>query len=400
MTHLNSLLFPQCSQWLSGSNSAPREISLYFHVPFCTHKCAYCHFYVIPDKEPLKEKYLEAIQLEWLLWKEMLIKNNCFVGSIYFGGGTPSLLGPTAIATIIKWVTSSLPLKDGIEITLEANPENISLQLMKDYCSGGINRVSIGVQTLDSTLLQTLDRRHSAENAIQAVELTFDAGITNISIDLMYDLPGQTIGQWKNTLVKAKTLPISHLSLYNLTIEPHTAFFKNQELLRKTIPDPETSLEMYQLAVSLLEESGLKQYEISAFARGNKMSYHNLGYWTARPFIGLGPSAFSYWEGKRFRNVAHLNRYHDALKAHNSPIDFEEELSPENKTKELLAINLRLKSGVNLSQFQQMHGLLAKETLIGIEKLKEEDLIVKEGDVISLTSKGILFYDSVAVELI
>lgn len=374
-------------------------VSLYFHVPFCTHKCAYCHFYVIPDKEPFKIKYLEALKLEWFHWREILLKNPSTISSIYFGGGTPSLLGPKPIGEIIEWVNSSFAFKEDIEITLEANPENISLQLMKEYKNAGINRVSIGVQTFDSNLLHALDRRHSASKATEAVEVTFEAGIENISIDLMYDLPGQTLDLWKKTLLTARALPISHLSLYNLTIEPHTVFFKNQEWIRKQIPDPETSLEMYQLAVLLLEEGGLKQYEISAFSRENKISYHNIGYWTGRPFIGLGPSAFSYWEDKRFKNVANLNRYYKALQEGLSPIDFEEELSHENKVKELLAIHLRLKSGVNLAQFQKKQGPLSKETQHELEKLKNNGFIIHEGDSIFLSSKGILFYDTVASEL-
>lgn len=377
-----------------------KEISFYFHVPFCTHKCAYCHFYVIPDHEPFKQKYLESLKCEWDHWKGVLEGNDYQIASIYFGGGTPSLLGPLAISEIIQWIKSSFSLKETTEITLEANPENISLQLMRDFAIAGINRVSIGVQTLDSTLLHTLDRRHCPKRAIEAIHATFEAGIKNISIDLMYDLPGQTLSVWENTLAAAQQLPISHLSLYNLTIEPHTLFFKNREMIKKQLPDPEESLRMYQLAVSMLDQSGLKQYEISAFAKNDQTSNHNIGYWTARPFLGFGPSAFSYWEGKRFRNVAHLNRYYKALMEGDSPIDFEEKLAQKEKLRELLAVQLRLISGVDLALFQNRHGDLDREIFTVLEALEEALLLRKQENHLTLTQKGILFYDTVASELV
>lgn len=382
---------------MTGNNSS--EISLYFHIPFCTRKCDYCHFYVVPDRELSKTQLLQAFQQEWKQWLPSL--KNKRIATIYFGGGTPSLFGPTRLAAILDQIQQDVEFATSKpEITLEANPENIHLSLMQGYAQAGINRVSIGVQTLDDTLLQMLGRTHQAQKAIEAIYTTAKAGIKNISIDLMYDLPNQTLAHWQQTLEAIRLLPITHLSLYNLTIEPHTVFFKKQDILHKLIPNEEVSLAMYEMAVNLLESYELKRYEISAFAKPGYHSHHNVGYWTARPFLGFGPSAFSYWEGKRFRNVAHLNRYCEKLKLEQSPIDFEEQLDPQAHVRELLAIHIRLRSGVHLPTFQSQHGKLEEETWSTMRKLEKMGWIQFENEYVSLTRQGILFYDSVATELI
>lgn len=373
------------------------QVSLYFHIPFCSHKCGYCHFYVVPDKDHFKKLLLIALEKEWALRRTELFDKE--IVSIYFGGGTPFLFGVEPIASILQWIKKDVGFKNP-EITLEANPENITSDLMHGYHQAGINRVSIGIQTLDQNILKTLERQHSAEKAIQAVYSTKEAGIENITIDLMYDLPGQTLKIWESTLSQALALPISHLSLYNLTIEPHTTFFKHQEQLLKKVPSPEDSLLMYEMAQAQTLSKGLNQYEISAFAKKGFESVHNTGYWQARPFLGFGPSAFSFWEGKRFRNVANINRYAQMLNESKFPIDFEEKLEENALKRELLAIRIRLVEGVNLESFQKSFGALDSETHKQIENLIEKDLVYRNGNKIGLTKQGILFYDSVAVDLI
>lgn len=374
------------------------SLSLYFHIPFCTHKCGYCHFYVLPDTNILKKLFLESLEKEWLL-RAPLLRNKQIL-TIYFGGGTPSLLGPEAIHSILNWIQRDVGYGAETEITLEANPENISLPLMKEYAQTGVNRISIGIQTLSDTLLKKLERQHHAQKALDAVLYTFEAGLHNITVDLMYDLPHQTISIWEETLAKVCELPIKHLSLYNLTIEPQTTFFKYRHEIQKALPDAESSLYMYERAQAVLADHHFKQYEISAFAHSGFHSRHNTGYWTARPFLGLGPSAFSYWEGKRFRNIAHLKRYAELLNDAILPIDFEEKLDPLSHRRELLTIGLRMNEGVDLKAFERNHGMLDLETLQSLEKLKKEGFIVHEPPSLRLSKQGILFYDSVAVELI
>lgn len=381
-----------------GKEDSSNDISLYFHIPFCKRKCDYCHFYVIPEQEKAKEQLLEGFILELSLLGPLL--KNKRVATVYFGGGTPSLFGPSRIEQMIRLIGNSLILLPSAEITLEANPENITLELMQAYAQAGINRVSIGIQTLDPLLLNLLGRLHNPETALQAIHTTYLAGISNISIDLMYDLPKQTLSHWENTLKQVQSLPLKHLSLYNLTIEPHTLFFKKQEQLRPLLPDEEVSLAMYQTAIEKLEAIGLKQYEISAFARPGFESKHNTGYWIGRPFLGLGPSAFSYWQGKRFRNIANLSRYHQMLLLGKLPVDFEEELDPEARRRELFVIQLRLRQGIAIEEFAKEQGKIDGTMRKMLSHLIEEGFLSEIEGRIQLTERGILFYDTVASTLI
>ena len=358
------------------------EYSLYVHIPFCTKKCDYCHFFVLPDKEIYKDPLLLALKQEFSLRQKQHQLPEKLV-SLYFGGGTPSLFGPARIRELIDF------LPPAAEITLEANPDNLTLPLMQAYRQAGVNRVSLGIQSLDDTLLLKIGRSHNASTAEKAVELLRLAGFENISIDLMYDLPNQNLSQWEETLQRASRLPIQHLSLYNLTIEPGTVFFKYRETLAQEVPNEELSLAMYERAQTILNEAGLTQYEISAFAKPGFYSRHNTGYWLGRPFLGLGPSAFSFWEQKRFRNVAHLNRYTEALAQGQLPVDFEEQLSPNASERELFAIHLRLLQGAPLPSF-------AAELI----PLKEAGLLEMRAGGVRLTPRGRLLYDSVAAEII
>lgn len=374
-------------------------ISLYFHIPFCTKKCNYCHFYVLPDKAPLHQQYMRGLKLEWERYVPLLAGKS--IATVYFGGGTPALIGPEAIAEILGWVKKdTLLASEDPEITIEANPENIQEALMRGFAEAGINRVSIGVQTLDNLLLKVLGRLHDSRKAIDSIYMVAEAGINNISIDLMYDLPHQNLLSWNNTLNQVSELPITHLSMYNLTIEPHTVFFKYRDQLNKQIPDEESSLRMYEMACDKLESAGLKQYEISAFTKNGKWSRHNVGYWVGRDFLGFGPSAFSHWQGKRFRNIANLSQYVKSLEKNDLPIDFEEKLDEDARRRELLAINLRLIEGVDLQAFQQKFGALNSEDRQALKKMIDMSFLEQKCDRISLTRKGVLFYDSIAEEII
>lgn len=374
------------------------EISLYFHIPFCTRKCDYCHFYVLLDQESAKRQLADGFELEWALLQPYLADKK--VVTVYFGGGTPSLFGPSRIASLLQMIQHTCSIIPNAEITLEVNPENVTLELMQAYAAAGITRVSIGIQTLDAQLLTLLGRLHSPEIALNAVETVYQSGISNISIDLMYDLPKQTIEHWTATLKQIRKLPLTHLSLYNLTIEPHTLFFKRESQIRPLLPDEEVSLAMYETAIENLENMGLQQYEISAFSKPGYESKHNTGYWTGRHFLGLGPSAFSYWEGKRFRNIAHLGKYCSALKKGLSPVDFEEQLDPDAHRRELFVIHLRLRQGVSLPDFTRSYGSLDFLTQASLNRLINEGYLYQKEERILLTKQGILFYDHVASELI
>lgn len=345
--------------------SGKEDISLYIHVPFCIKKCGYCHFYVVPNQPRFHTLYMRALKHEWNLRKHHL-KDKQLV-SLYFGGGTPALLGPDHIAEILSWIDPP----DACEITLEANPENLAH-------FPGINRLSLGVQSLDTQDLVSLTRSHSPQTAISTIE---NSSVKNISIDLMYDTPNQTLPSWQKTLTQATKLPITHLSLYNLTIEPHTSFYKNRQTLKT--PDTDTSLNMLETAVNTLTQAGFERYEISAFAKPGYESRHNTGYWTSRPFLGLGPSACSYINGTRSRNIPNLNKYAKHLESGEDPTDFSETLDPLHALKESLAIRLRL-----LKPLDSWPAPLEDKRL----ELEEAGLL----NGLQLSDKGILFHDTVA----
>lgn len=347
---------------------------------------------MLPNQPEIHEDFVKSLLLEWEQKKDQL--HNRTLKSIYFGGGTPALLSPQLFEKIL----SKLSLNSAIEITLEANPENLNFELLKDFKSLGINRLSLGAQSFDDRLLKILSRTHDSKATLFALSAAEKAGFENISIDLMYDLPNQTREDWLETLKIASNQPITHLSLYNLTIEPETVFFKKRNQL--VLPNQEESLFMYQSAEKILSSAGLIPYEISAFAKPGYYSRHNVGYWTAREFLGLGPSAFSYFNQERFRNVPHYNKYKKALNEGLDPKEEPDHLTADERRKELLAVEIRLRRGVDLTHFQKRHGKLTPETEKSLQELIHKGWVQQKENTIKLTPNGILFYDSVAVELI
>ncbi len=369
--------------------------SLYFHVPFCRKKCPYCHFFVIKSQTSLIDSYLQMIASEWEL-KSSYLQQITSLASIYFGGGTPSQLAPHQILSILELVKKRYSVSNEIEVTLEINPEDATKENLLAYRQIGINRLSFGVQSLHNPLLQKIGRSHTAEETIEKLFLAYDAGFKNISIDLMYDIPHQTVESFCATINQIELLPITHLSLYNLTIEPQTPFFSQKSVLAPHLPSDDESLEMLSFALKRLPLFGLERYEISAFAKKGKQSVHNTGYWKGRPFVGLGPSAFSFMNGERFQNSANWKEYSTMIQEGKDPIGFSEKLEYPQNIHERLAVALRMTQGVDLSLFPSLP--LATERKL--EKLEREGYLNWEGSHLSLTRKGLDFYDSVAVELI
>lgn len=370
------------------------QYSLYFHIPFCTKKCAYCHFYVLPDKSLYHTQLAKAIALDWNRLEGVDQKK---LVSIYFGGGTPTLFGVSNIQNILEKIGKDMT---SMEVTIETNPDNVTVEMIKNLKDIGINRISIGVQSLDDKLLKTLTRTHCKEKAKEAIYTIKEAGIDNISIDLMYEVPEQTFESWQNTLAEAVELPISHISLYNLTFEPNTLFYKKKHLLKPYVPSEKTSKKMFIEAINVFEGAGFIQYEISAFAKENLYSRHNTGYWLARPFLGFGPSAFSDWNGCRYKTVSHLKRYLDLLENGLEPIDFSETLSKDQRIKELFAINLRLLQGVNIPSFEKRHGKILSELMKSLKEVQKACLIEIDQDTVRMTRKGMLLYDTLCSMII
>ena len=372
-----------------------QPLSLYFHFPFCKKKCPYCHFFVLSHAQQKEELFLKSLEIEWGL-KQSLMQNKKIV-SLYFGGGTPTLC-VKGIVCVLKWAKHLLDRN--AEITVEANPEDITPLLINRLLEIGVNRLSIGVQSLEDSLLRILGRTHTSQKAIDALYIAERQGLSNLSIDLMYELPSQTLAMWNNTLKQIRDLPITHLSLYNLTIEPNTLFDRKRSIIKPQLPSEEEGVAMLTRACDLFHKKGLQRYEISAFAKKGSLSIHNTGYWIGRPFLGFGPSAFSYLNGIRSRNAAHFNHYIKKLEDKQLPVDFEEKLPYPANVHELLMLHLRLIAGVNLEEFETNLGPLPLTAYHLLRKLDDQGLISYQKPHVALTEKGRLFYDYVAEELI
>lgn len=369
--------------------------SLYFHIPFCKKKCPYCHFFVVKTNESLVAQYMHAVKREWEL-KKKYTSSFKEIASIYFGGGTPSQLSAEHLHQLITLVKQDCKLSPDVEITIEVNPEDATKELFQQYAAMGINRISLGVQSLHLGLLEKIGRNHSAQESLLAIQHASDAGIDNISVDLMYDLPHQKLEYFKHTIDVIEHLPVRHLSLYNLVIEPNTVFEKNKKLLTPHLPSEDDSYDMLDYAVKKLLSFGFKRYEISAFAKGDHLSIHNTGYWQGRPFIGFGPSAFSYKGGSRFQNHANLKSYFQDIDQGIDPISFSETLPFPSNIQELLAIRLRMLDGFSLSEYPLLPPLLMKN----LSDLQEDGFVQISDDHIKLTEKGANFYDTIASTLV
>ena len=287
-----------------------KPLGIYIHVPFCRSKCAYCDFYSLAAKDDkLMDQYLQAICTHI---KECgSLAPNYHVDTIYFGGGTPSFFGANGMVTILTAIRKHFHVDLRAEITFEANPDSITPRLLRRLKSEGFNRVSLGVQCDNDEILKKLGRPHNYEQVVKAVKRIRRAGYKNLSLDLIYGLPGQTLESWTATLEHVISLKPEHMSCYGLKVEEGTALYECQETLE--LPDDDTQAEMYLEAVNILRQHGYRQYEISNFAQRGMASKHNLKYWTGEEYLGFGPDASSDFAGKRFSIVRDLKAYIDGI---------------------------------------------------------------------------------------
>ena len=276
-------------------------LALYIHVPFCETKCSYCNFNTYERIERLIPGYLEAVKREAAYWGAALERPA--TGSIFFGGGTPSWLPPVELGGVLDVVRRAFRVEEDAEITAEVNPGDAAARSLAVWREAGINRLSFGVQSLRDDELTLLTRRHSAREAVDAVARAREAGFDNVSVDLIYGLPRQTVAQWEESLEGAAALGMEHLSLYALGVEEGTPLHRDVEAGRVPAPDPDLAAEMYELAERRLAQAGYEHYEISNWAKPGRESRHNLVYWENDPFVGLGPGAHSYLPPIRFWNI-------------------------------------------------------------------------------------------------
>ncbi len=367
------------------------DLELYIHIPFCIRKCNYCDFLSFPSNEGEREVYVESLINEIEQTGKILDKNDYKVRSIFIGGGTPSLLFGEQVERIMQAVREGFVIKEGVEITMEANPGTLTERNLSLYKRAGINRLSMGLQSADDSCLHLLGRIHTWEEFLKSYELARKAGFENINVDLMSGLPGQTVSIYKRTLEKVMALQPEHISAYSLILEEGTLFGESEEIQKK-IPDEETDREMYQLTKEVLAENGYERYEISNYARKGKECIHNLGYWSGTPYLGFGLGASSYFERTRFSNEKNLEKYQ---KKPYVPFVMREDytvLSEKDEMEEFMFLGLRKRAGISEGEFKKRFKAGLKE-IYGkvISKYEEMDLLewTDEGKMLRLTDAGI-----------
>lgn len=340
------------------------EISLYIHYPFCLRKCLYCAFNSTADSSIIPDDYVAGLLREMELRARTL---GCEVSAVtlYFGGGTPSLLEPPLASRIIETAARLFHLAADAEITLECNPGTVTRQRLSGFRSAGVNRLSLGIQSFDDALLLRLGRVHSAEEAREAFAAAREAGFRNVGIDLIHSLPGQTVPLWERELGQACDLEPEHLSIYGLTVEEGTPFALLEQEGRLSLPDEDESAEMYEKSAEILSGRGYDHYEIANFARPGFRSRHNSGYWERRPYLGFGAGAHSLLPGEgygvRCSNADGPREYLSSLARECLPVAGARTLSREEARAERLFLGLRLAEGVNLDRFRTEFGVTFEE---------------------------------------
>lgn len=380
---------------------------LYLHIPFCEHKCVYCDFYSIaPQDSPLKHerlvgRFLRALEKEI----DHVSRDNRFqqeYDTIFFGGGTPSLLEPSKIEAILNRLAARFAIRPDAEITLETNPGTVDLEKLRAFRAAGVNRISMGIQSFHDDDLRFLSRIHSAETAKECVRNAFDAGFDNVSFDLIFALPSQTLERWRSNLHQAMELAPTHISCYSLIVEPHTPLYRMVQAKQVTPVDVETDAAMYELTIAYLASQGYEQYEVSNFARPGYKSRHNSAYWTHDNYLGFGPSAHSFWKSevgsgssKRWWNLANVVGYAERLESAKLPIAGEEELTTAQLLEEEIFLGLR-SEGIDVAGFRKRYDTdFLTKFEANVEEILHSKLATFDGHRLRLTAKGYAVCDEI-----
>ncbi len=374
--------------------------SLYLHIPFCEHKCIYCDFYSIAPHEGAGDQNALIRTFVGALQAEIDLRNTApFIGAdyttVYFGGGTPSLLPPGTIAAILEQLRERYRIRPDAEITLEVNPGTVDGDSLAGYRHAGVNRVSIGIQSFHEDDLSFLTRIHSAEQARACVRLAREAGIGNVSLDLIFALPGQTPERWRRNLEEAMALAPSHISCYSLIVEPNTPLYRMVQAKQVQLVDPERDADLYEFTIDFLAQHGYAQYEVSNFARPGFESQHNSRYWDHSNYLGFGPSAHSFWSDRRWWNIANLQTYIDRLGNGQLPTAGEETLSRDQMMEESIFLGLR-STGIDLADFRhRFERDLERDHGSVIERLVADGLATVDRARLRLTRNGYLVCDEI-----
>ena len=371
-----------------------KPTSAYVHIPFCTQICYYCDFSKVFIKNQPVDSYLEHLLEEFQSYDIQKLS------TLYIGGGTPTALSAPQLEVLLDGLTKNLDLSVLEELTIEANPGDLDADKIAVLKNSAVNRVSLGVQTFDDKMLKKIGRSHLEKDIYENIDRLKLAGFDNISIDLIYALPGQTMEQVKENVAKAIGLDIPHMSLYSLILENHTVFMNRMRRGKLPLPKEELEAEMFEYIITELERAGFEHYEISNFSKHGFESRHNLMYWDNAEYYGIGAGASGYVDGVRYKNHGPIRHYLSAVEEGNARIT-EEHLSQKEQMEEEMFLGLRKKSGVSMARFEEKFGR-SFDGLYGeiVRDLVQQGLMQIEGDRVRMTKRGLFLGDTVAERFI
>ena len=371
-----------------------KPTSAYVHIPFCTQICYYCDFSKVFIKNQPVDSYLEHLIEEYHSYDIKKLR------TLYIGGGTPTALSAPQLAFLLEKLTDKLDLSYLEELTIEANPGDLDEEKIAVLKDSPVNRVSLGVQTFNDRMLKQIGRSHSEKDIYENIANLKKAGFDNISIDLIYALPKQTMEDVKTNVAKAIALDIPHMSLYSLILENHTVFMNRMRRGKLPLPKEDLEAEMFEYIIAELEKAGFEHYEISNFSKPGFESRHNLMYWDNAEYYGIGAGASGYVNGVRYKNHGPIRHYLQAVEAGNARVQ-EEVLTLHEKMEEEMFLGLRKKSGVSKKRFEEKFGLSFEDQYGDVvTELTEQGLLVPDRDIVRMTKKGLFLGDTVAEKFI
>ena len=373
------------------------DVGLYIHIPFCAQRCHFCAFYLVRENEQKIERFVADLKKEIVLWASQ--ENVTFqkISTVYFGGGTPTVLSPDQLGDILNCVKSYWSVDAQAEVTVEATPESVSTKKITDLMQAGVSRLSMGVQTFDLQERERLGLHPGIFQVRNAVQSAYSAGLDNLSLDVMYGIPGQTVSSWEETLARVLDLRPRHLSCYALSLEEGTQFFRQWKRGNMRVFNSVEEQEFQGLANEYASKAGLLRYEISNWAFPGFACRHNLRYWQGLDYLGLGPSAQSYVDAVRWGNVADLSSYSKQLAHGQLPREDMERLSVSQRHKERVVFGLRQMEGIPVEWLQNLEHDMSLKRIMA--RLQADDLISQAGDRLRLTARGLQLADTVGLEL-
>ena len=372
-----------------------KTFAVYIHVPFCHHKCIYCDFYSIIKFDGIQD-YISSL-LKEIDYYSAKYKDEYSIKTIFFGGGTPSVLDPNLIEMVINYLKDKFFYEENLEITIESNPGTLTNEKLIALNKTGINRISIGVQSFDDNDLEYLTRIHKSAQAIDMIKNAKSAGFDNISLDLIFNLPNQTKEKWLKNLEVAVSLPISHISCYSLIVEPGTILNKQVLDGKVKINDDNYDADLYEITMEYLNKKEFKQYEVSNFAKEGFQCLHNKYYWEYKDFLGLGPSAHSFMDGYRWNNYTALSFYNNNINNYGHAALNIEKLSEKQKLEEFILMGLR-STGIDLTRINEFDNEWLAKNNKNIKLFEDEEYLVVDKSKIKLTTKGYSLCDEILLK--